>query len=217
MEQQVNLYQPILGAEKRLFSARAIGMGSCFSRRASQSRRLRRLAYGRVERSIAAAREHSRRRSSPRSSGPARLCGPGKSLAELDTEAKELSADIAARERALDLVRLGAASPETGFAARLEALARRQPEGLWLHNVVMGSGEGRLALRGNAARSPQLVPAYLAPSPSEHASTGVRFDKLVMRRANPEEAPAAARVRAGRARPQRYRRRKRLIHDRDSR
>jgi len=27
MEQQVNLYQPILGAEKRLFSARAIGTG----------------------------------------------------------------------------------------------------------------------------------------------------------------------------------------------
>ena len=26
VEQQVNLYQPILGAEKRLFSARAIGL-----------------------------------------------------------------------------------------------------------------------------------------------------------------------------------------------
>jgi hypothetical protein len=100
-----------------------------------------------------------------------------------------LSADIAARERALDLLRLGAASPATGFAARLEALGRRQIDGLWLHNIILGSGEGRLALRG-ATVDPKLVPAYLAALAEEHALGGVRFDKLAMRRAKPEEAPA---------------------------
>jgi len=84
---------------------------------------------------------------------------------------------------------LGAASPATGFAARLEALARRQIDGLWLHNIVLGSGEGRLALRG-ATVDAKLVPAYLAAIAQEPALAGERFDKLAMRRAKQDEAPA---------------------------
>lgn len=189
MEQQVNLYQPILGAEKRLFSARTIGMGLgllglclCFLAAFGF------LRTGRVERSVKQLQTQQADALARVERAGAAL-RPGQSLAELNHQAKELSADIAARERALDLVRLGAASPETGFAARLEALARRQQEGIWLHDVVMSSGEGRLALRGNAT-DPRLVPAYLSALAGEHAMNGVRFDKLVMRRATPEEAPA---------------------------
>jgi ATP phosphoribosyltransferase regulatory subunit HisZ len=114
---------------------------------------------------------------------------PGKSVAELDAAAKDLAADIAARERALAILKLGAASPATGFAARLEALARRQVDGLWLHDVVVGSGDGRLAMRG-AALDPKLVPAYLAALSEDPALAGVRYDKLTMRRAKENEAPA---------------------------
>jgi Tfp pilus assembly protein PilN len=189
MEQQVNLYQPILGAEKRLFSARAIGAGLCLLglclgglaafgtwRTARVERTLARLEtqqateLARVERTGAASE-------------------PGRSLAELETQAKSLSADIAARERALDLVRLGTASPATGFAARLEALARRQIDGLWLRSIVVGSSDGRLAFAGSAV-DPKLIPAYLAVLADEHALAGARFDKLTIRRANHEEAPA---------------------------
>jgi Tfp pilus assembly protein PilN len=189
MEQQVNLYQPILGAEKRLFSARAIGvglvlLGLCLCGLA---------AFGswrtsRVERSIAllATQQATELARVERTSA---ALAPGRSLAELDTQAKSLSADIAARERALDLVRLGTASPATGFAARLEALARRQLDGLWLQSIVVGSGDGRLAFAGSAVDS-KLIPAYLAALAEEHALAGVRFDKLTIRRANHEEAPA---------------------------
>jgi hypothetical protein len=189
MEQQVNLYQPILGAEKRLFSARAIGVGLCLLglclgglaafgtwRTARVERTLARLEtqqvaeLARVERTSAALE-------------------PGRSLAELETQAKSLSADIAARERALDLVRLGTASQATGFAARLEALARRQLDGLWLRSIVVGSGDGRLAFAGSAL-DPKLIPAYLAALAEEHALAGVRFDKLTIRRAKQQEAPA---------------------------
>jgi Tfp pilus assembly protein PilN len=189
MEQQINLYQPILGAEKRLFSARASGIGLCL------------LALclgglgafgvwrtGRVERSITQLEQRQAAELARVEQAGAAL-QPGRSLAELQAQAKELAADIAARERALDLVRQGAASPATGFAARLEALARRQIDGLWLHTIVVGSGDGRLALRGDAL-DPNLVPAYLAALAEEHALAGVRFDKLAMRRAKPQEAPA---------------------------
>jgi hypothetical protein len=189
MEQQVNLYQPILGAEKRLFSARAIGvglslLGLCLCGLAAFGG----WRTGRVERSVARL-EIQQAAELARVERTGAALQPGRSLAELETQAKNLSADIAARERALDLVRLGAASPATGFAARLEALAHRQLDGLWLRSIVVGSGDGRLALEGSAVE-PRLIPAYLAALAEEHALAGVRFDKLTIRRAKHEEAPA---------------------------
>lgn len=189
VEQQVNLYQPILGAEKRLFSAHAIGL--CLALLALSLAALG--GYGawrtsRIERSIA---ELEKRQAAElvAAERAGMALNPGKSVAELDAEAKDLAAAIAARERALAILKLGAASPATGFAARLEALGRRQIDGLWLHNVIVGSGDGRLAMRGQAL-DPKLVPAYLAALADDPALAGVRFDKLTMRRAKEDEAPA---------------------------
>ncbi|HME40762.1 MAG TPA: hypothetical protein VKG63_17540 [Steroidobacteraceae bacterium] len=189
MEQQVNLYQPILGAEKRLFSARAIGVGLsllalCLCGLA---------AFGawrtaRVEHSVALLETQQAGAIAMAERAGAAL-QPGRSLAELQTQAKSLSADIAARERALDLVRQGAVSPATGFAARLEALARRQVEGLWLRNIMVGSSDGRLAFQGYTVDR-GLIPEYLGALAGERALAGVRFDKLAIRRAKQEEAPA---------------------------
>ena len=114
---------------------------------------------------------------------------PKESVAELDAAARGLTAEIAARELALNLVRKGIATPGSGFAARLESLARRQVDGLWLKKIVVSTGDSRLAFEG-AATDPRLVPAYLAALSEERALDGVRFDHLVMRRAKPEEAPA---------------------------
>jgi hypothetical protein len=189
VEQQVNLYQPILGAEKRLFSARAIGV--CLALLATSLSALG--GYGawrtsQVERSIA---ELEKRQAAElvTAERAGLALNPGKSVVELDAEAKDLVADIAARERALAILKLGAASPATGFAARLDALGRRQIDGLWLHDVVVGSADGRLAMRGQALDS-KLVPAYLAALSKDPALAGVRFDKLTMRRAKEDEAPA---------------------------
>jgi hypothetical protein len=114
---------------------------------------------------------------------------PSRSIVELPAQALELIADIAARERALNLVNRDTASPATGFAARLEALGRRQIDGLWLRIIVVGSGDGLLALQG-ATVDRRLVPQYLAALAEEHAFDGVRFDKLAMRQATRAEAPA---------------------------
>lgn len=188
MEQQVNLYQPILGAEKHLFSARAIAialallavslalLGGYGSWRTSRLERAIAQLEARQAADLAAAERGGV------------VLKPAKSAAQLDEEAKQLAAEIATRERALALVRLGAPSAATGFAARLEALAHRQVEGLWLHEIVLGSGEGRLAMRG-AALEPNLVPAYLSALAGEPALAGVRFDKLMLRRPKQDQTP----------------------------
>jgi Tfp pilus assembly protein PilN len=189
MEQQVNLYQPILGAEKHLFSARAIGvslviLAVCLGGIDAFS--VWRTA--RVERALALIEKQQSAQMALNERVGAAL-RPGLSLVELQAQAKVLSAQIAERERALDLVRVSAPSPTTGFAARLEALGRRQLDGVWLHSIVLGSGEGRLAMQG-ATVDPRLIPAYLAQLAEEHALDGVRFDTLAIRRAKHEEAPA---------------------------
>jgi Tfp pilus assembly protein PilN len=189
MEQQVNLYQPILRAEKRIFSARAIGgslltLGVCLGGLHAFGA----WRTGRIERSVAIIERQVAAETSLREGVSAAL-RPSRSIVELQAQAIELTADIAARERALDLVNRDTASPATGFAARLEALGRRQIDGLWLRTIVVGSGDGLLALQG-ATVDRRLVPQYLAALAEEHAFDGVRFDKLAMRQATREEAPA---------------------------
>src|ERR1700674_4154266 len=189
MEQQVNLYQPILGAAKRIFSARAIGLslvtvGVCLGGLHGFGA----WRTGRIERSVAIIERQVATEMSLRDRVSAAL-RPSRSIVELQAQALELIADIAARERALDLVNRDTASPATGFAARLEALGRRQIDGLWLRAIVVGSGDGLLALQ-EATVDRRLVPQYLAALAEEHAFDGVRFDKLAMRQARREEAPA---------------------------
>jgi hypothetical protein len=189
MYQQVNLYQPILGAERRLFSARAIAvaltvLAVCLvGLGAYGTLHTRRIEYS-ID--LLARRETANIALAERASLAGR---PSQSLEQLDAEAQDLSADIEARRRTLEVVRRGGGTAATGFAARLEALARPQIDGIWLSSVIVGSGEGRLALRGGTT-DPRLVPAYLSALAEEPALAGVRFDRLAMRRAPAAELPA---------------------------
>jgi hypothetical protein len=191
MEQQVNLYQPILGAEKHLFSARAIGIAlaalviSLGSLAAYAGWR-----NARLERTLSSL-EHQQAAELAMSERANASLKPAKSVAELDADAKILSADIASREHALDVVRGGAADPVAGFAARLEALARARMDGLWLRRIVVAAGEGQLAFQG-ATMDPHLLPAYLAELSNERAFAGANLDRLSMQAAKAEDAPAVA-------------------------
>lgn len=191
MEQQVNLYQPILGAQKRLFSARAIGvsllvLAVCLGGLAGFAG----WRNARLERTLTALEQQQVAELAMSERATASL-KPTQSLAELDVAAKRLSQDIASRERALDIVHSGAANPTSGFAARLEALARSQMDGLWLRRIVVAVGDGQLAFQGSTL-DPHLVPTYLAALAREPALAGVNFNRLALRRASPEEAPASS-------------------------
>jgi hypothetical protein len=189
MEQQVNLYQPILGAEKRLFSARAIAVGlGVLAVSLGALAGYAAWRASRVERAIASLEQQQAAQLALAERAAAAI-RPKESVAELDAAARGLTAEIAARELALNLVRKGVAMPGSGFAARLESLARRQVDGLWLKKIVVSTGDSRLAFEG-AATDPRLVPAYLAALAEERALDGARFDHLGMRRAKPDEAPA---------------------------
>ena len=189
MDQQVNLYQPILGVERRLFSARALGaclvtlsvcLGALTVFEASHT--------ARIEKSVLQLEEREASNVKMAELATAVL-RPTLSVAQLDAEAKHLTADIEARERVLEIMRRGALSVSTGFAARLEALANRHIDGIWLSNILLGSGASRLAMQGRTTDA-NLLPAFLESLTHEPAMNGVRFDTLSMRQALTTEAPA---------------------------
>jgi hypothetical protein len=190
MDQQVNLYQPILGAEKHLFAARAIGLGlamlaTCLGVLAGYAA----WRTVRVERAVTAIEKQEASGLALAERANAAL-KPRETLAQLDAAAKDLAQQIAARERALAIVQRGAVSPTSGFAARLEAIGRRQLDGVWITSLVVSSGERLLALKG-ATSDPRLVPAWLAALAEERALDGARFDRFAMRRVA-DSAPAVA-------------------------
>jgi Tfp pilus assembly protein PilN len=191
LEQQVNLYQPIMGAHRRLFSARAMAgsllllitaLGGIAGYTAHRT--------AHIERTIAELqkRETANLDAAGRAAATLR---PAQSLPQLDAEAKRLTAEIEVRQRAIAAVQSTIEDPAHSFAARLEALARRHVDGLWLKEIVADLGEGQLALRGFTS-NPELVPTYLSGLSAEPALAGVRFDQIAIRRATAEEAPAAA-------------------------
>ena len=100
------------------------------------------------------------------------------------------SEEIAAREHALSIEQRGSADSHSGFAARLAAIGHRQVEGVWLTSLVIGTGEGRLALSG-ATVDPRLIAGWLASLEEEPALDGAFFDRLSIRQVA-DAAPARA-------------------------
>jgi Tfp pilus assembly protein PilN len=188
MEQLVNLYQPILGAEKRLFSAYAtlVGLGLlalCLAVLAGYG------AWHTAAAEAAIARlEQQQGQALERTNRAGNALRPSASLPELDAQSHALAVKISARERALDAVHRGAASATAGFAARLEALAHSQYQGVWLRAILLG--DGQLAMRGATVDS-AMVPGYISALAAEPALAGVQFDRLSLHRGLAADAPAS--------------------------
>lgn len=189
MEQQVNLYQPIFRAEKRLFSAGAIAaglallavsLGALAGYAAWQTRRAETVVR-QIEAQEAARLAMLERTTA--TEGPA-------DLQALEAEIATLDQQVGTRERVLRVIGPNAGGIR-GFAARLDALARPGVDGLWLKRIVVDPSRGGLALQG-AASDPGLVATYLAELRGDAALAGASFTDFRIRRAGDDEPAAAA-------------------------
>lgn len=181
MRQQINLYQPIFNQERKQLSGAtvAIGLGlivamvigiSVYANYSVNTLALE-LAVMRervVEQEAVMARvaELQVARGNP---------------TEINVRVKHLTESIAARSRALKVLQDGAAGQTTGFASRLEALARRHVEGLWIDGLMLSGTTGAMSLQG-ATLDADTVPAYLQGLARENALAGTRFDEFVIER-----------------------------------
>jgi hypothetical protein len=181
MRQQINLYQPILREEPKIFGAKAA---------------LRALAavaallvltggYGtyrvmRLEQATQALRGQASHQEEIFSSASVMSASRATSV-ELTARVKRAEEEVAGRTRALELLRAGAAGRTAGFAARLEALARRHVDGVWIDRMALSGSTAAMSL-GGATFDPDLVPRFLQALSQESVLAGARFDQFAIER-----------------------------------
>lgn len=191
MRQQINLYQPIFSRESRQLSA--MTLVSALGVVAVALLGLSFYAHQRVEQ-LAQEVESMHERAAQQEQVVAKVTELHEARgnpAEIEARVKQLSETVAARKRALEVLQAGAAGQTVGFAARLEALARRHVEGLWIDSLVLSGTNGSMTLKG-ATLDVDTVPVYLQGLAHESALAGTRFDDFVIERPTATATPAAS-------------------------
>jgi len=180
MRQQINLYQPIFTETRSGFSAQPVALGLIVLLAALG-------AYSWNQHRQATQLETQLSQiQAQQSELQAALEQEGQSTAnetpeQLDARVKQLDAQVTERSRAVQILKSGAAGQTTGFASRMEALARRQIDGLWLDQMILSGINGGMTLRG-ATIDPDVVPQYLRSLAAEPALAGTRFDDFIIER-----------------------------------
>lgn len=180
--QQVNLYQPILRRQEKVFSSRTLLQALAVVALAL----LAIWAYGRwqvhaLERQVELARSQQAQ-SEARLQQLQRLYPQPVRDRALGERVAAAERQLAQKRRILHALSDRSFGNEHGFVAPLEGLARQSVEGVWLRALDFSAGGTRLRLSGNAL-SPELVPRYLQRLSAEPAFAGTEFQTFVMKRA----------------------------------
>jgi hypothetical protein len=190
MRQQINLYQPIFTEERKALSAAttAIALGIVVAALAAFSGYAHR-NVGKLAREVDALRQQQAQHAALIAQlGDVQAAEA--SPEEIEARVKQLTGAVADRTRALKILQSGGAGRTSGFAPRLEALARRHVDGVWIDHMVLSGVNGSMTL-GGAALGADIVPVYLQNLGQDPALAGTRFDEFVI------ERPSAAAADAG--------------------
>ena len=189
MRQQINLYQPVAGDDSKALESRTLGLlagGVVVCLLMIWGFGMTQVAN--LEKSVEALRAQQQAQEQAMTSLSAQhpnLVSP----AMLQAQVTALSAQVATRTQALDILRHGGAGQTHGFAERMEALARRHTDGLWIDRVVLSGTTGAMSVGGSTV-NPDLVPRYLRALAGESALSGTRFDALTIERPLFDAAPS---------------------------
>jgi hypothetical protein len=188
LRQQINLYQPALGQTRQALSATTFAIGLvivltgliAFTNHAQ-------IGVNRLNAQV----ELLRAQSSQQQDVLTQLSETAPDNTKRNESQKriaKLTADLKARQRAVEVLRDGGAGQAIGFAPRMEALARKHTEGVWLEHMQLSGVSGAMTLSG-VAMNPSSVPQYLQTLSSEQALAGTLFDEFVIERpdAQPRE------------------------------
>jgi hypothetical protein len=181
MRQHINLYQPVFGEQRKPLSASmfAIVLGVAIASLAAYS------GYSAMQ--LSKVRQHVESLRAQQSEQEAQFAADNEQLAlreepvQIESRVKKLERALAERRAALAILQSGAAGQAIGFAPRMEALARRHVEGLWIDKLVLSGTNGTMSLSG-ATLDADIVPAYLHNLALESVLSGARFDEFVIER-----------------------------------
>lgn len=187
MRQQVNLYQPIFRKQRIIFSAQTMllsGLGFLVLL----------AAYALlIDWRVAALEAELQRQNQAEQRAVSHIARiretlpPNEPSSELAARVEHLTERRDRLRQTVELLRGRVPETRPRLRPRLEALARRHPDGLWLTGVELGEHGAMLRLRGRAL-SARLVPDYLDRLSGESALAGLSF-RQVRVRATEDERP----------------------------
>jgi hypothetical protein len=181
MRQQINLYQPVFGEQRKPLSAGmcALVFGAIIIGLISYSVRAK-IQLAELTQNVAALRVQQAEQEAQLAASGELLAARDKP-AEIGARLRMLERTIAERRSALKILQSGAAGQALGFASRMEALARRHVDGLWIDKLVLSGTNGSMSLSG-ATLDADIVPIYLHNLARERVLSGTRFDEFVIER-----------------------------------
>jgi hypothetical protein len=185
MLQQVNLYQPLLRDEQKLFAATTIA--AALGIVAAGLLAMTAYSWWRVaqlERQVKAvqAQQAAQQQLTARANA---MVEQAESQQSLESRISAMAVELARRQQALRYLRGDGsqnldAGASHGFAERMAALAREQLDGLWLTGAVFTADADGFALTGEALRA-ELVPLYLQRLAGEAALAGTKLQSIEIR------------------------------------
>lgn len=191
MRQQINLYQPIFSDGRAPLSASLLGFGLVLVVAALGGYSI----YTRVALSKTEAIVEELRARQVEQTGLLTATSDALGAAEkpevVQARVQGLQRSLVERSAALGVLQSGAAGQATGFAARMEALARRHVDGLWIDKLMLSGTNGSMAL-GGATLDADIVPVYLHSLAREAVLSGTRFDEFVIERPEKKNLEAEA-------------------------
>lgn len=186
MSQQINLYNPLLLKQKKIFSARTmaqalgvitLGLIAVYGYARYQVANLQ------VETDQAGKRQEAVQ---ARLARVAQQFGPRQKSAELEENIKRAEAELLALAGVQAALKQGGLAGASGFSPYLQALARQIIDGVWLTGIEVSASE--MAISGRTTQ-PGLVPDFIHRLGSEQIMQGRKFAMLEMRQ--PPAAPPA--------------------------
>ncbi len=185
MSQQINLYNPILLQQKKIFSSATMAQSLAVLL-------LGLLAfYGYARYQVASLQTETERSAKRLENAQARVArlsqqfSPPLKSAELENRIKRVEAELASLAQAQQAMQQSGLLDSKGFSPYFKALARQVVDGLWLTQFSVAGGEMRISGR---SLKPELVPDYIQRLGREQAMHGRQFSMLEMRQ--PEVAEA---------------------------
>ena len=175
MSQQINLFNPTLQRQEKLFSAVAIvqallviGIGGMAMTAFMHYR------VAGIERQAEAGRQQLVQREALLAK-VAREFAPRKKDAALAQEVAEAEANLRVLQDAKDMLLRGDFGNALGYSVYLRGLARQSVDGVWLTRLTI-AGDG-IGIEGNSVRA-ELVPRYIRLLAGEAAFQGKSFGGL---------------------------------------
>jgi Tfp pilus assembly protein PilN len=181
MKQQINLYQPVLRRQEKVFSAMTMLQTIClflvvltiiyfYGQHQIKPLQVQLRKLNRDVASLQSQVDSYKNQASP---------GTGSRL--LENEIARLEKDLQERRKVQKILEQQELGNTEGFSGYMEALARQHVRGTWLTRVAIENGGRALSLHGRTLAS-ELVPRYIQRLANEDILSGISFNVMELQR-----------------------------------